>query len=99
MVIARIGVAALTICESVADRVIVISLNDWNCCFTQNLTSSIGKWTECANISETVESPDPTCTRVLKESFESEIVAVDTPEEGDTLRGVLRLEIRVLCFG
>jgi len=96
IVVARIGVAALTIRKSVADRVIVISLNDWNRCFTYNLTSSIGKWTECAKISKAVKSPDPARSGVLEESFESEIVAVDTSEEGDALRGVLRLEIRVL---
>jgi hypothetical protein len=96
MVIARIGVTALTIRESIADRVIVISLNDWNCCFTHNLTSSIGKWTECAKISKAVKSPDPACSGVLEESFESEIIAVDTSEEGNALRGVLSAEIRVL---
>ena len=95
-VVARIGVAALTIRKSVADRVIVVSLYDWNCCFTQNLANSIGKRTECSKISKAIESPDPRRSRVFEESFESEIVAVDTSEEGDALRGVLRLEIRVL---
>jgi len=33
---------------------------------------------------------------VLEESFESEIVTVDTSEEGDALRGVLSVEIPVL---
>jgi len=35
----------------------------------------------------------------VEESFESEIVAVDTPEKGDAVRGVLGLKIRVLYFG
>jgi hypothetical protein len=96
IVVARIGVTALTMRKSVADRVVVISLNNWNCCVTHNLTNPIGKWTECAKISKAEKSPDPACSRVLEESFESEIVAVDTPEEPNALRGVLRLEIQAL---
>ena len=99
IVVARVGVAALTIGKSVADRVIVVSLHDWNCCLTQNLANSIGKRTECSKISKAIESPDPGRSRVFEESFESEIVAVDTPEKGDAVRGVLGLKIRVLYFG
>src|SRR5260370_37718939 len=41
IVIARISVTALAIRKSVSDRVIVVSLNDRNSGFTQNLAHSI----------------------------------------------------------
>src|SRR5260370_15214492 len=55
IVIARISVTALAIRKSVSDRVIVVSLNDRNSGFTQNLAHSIRQWAECAEISKTVQ--------------------------------------------
>ena len=99
IVVARIGVTALAIRESVSDRVVVISLNARHSCFTRNLTCSISEWTECTEISKAVKALDSACSCVPEESFEGEIIAVNTPEKADAVRGVLRLENRVLCFG
>src|ERR1700741_965544 len=55
MVIARISVTALAIRKSVSDRVIVVSLNDRNSGFTQNLAYSIWQRAECAEIPKTVQ--------------------------------------------
>jgi hypothetical protein len=75
----------LAIGESVSDRVVIVSLNDRSPCFTQDLANSIGEWTESAEISKTVKVFDPACCRVFQQSFESEIIAVDTTEKCDPL--------------
>jgi hypothetical protein len=91
IVVARISVTALAIRKSVSDRVVVISLNDRDSGYTQNLAYSIGQGTECAGISKTVQVLNLRHSRILQKSFYSEIIAVDTAKHDDALRGVLSL--------
>src|SRR6516164_10311122 len=60
IVVPRISVTALALRESVSDRVVVISLNNRNPCLAQNVASAVWRWTECAEITEAVESLDST---------------------------------------
>ena|ERR1700730_5806692 len=69
IVIARIGVTALAIRKSVSDRVIVVSLNDRNSGFAQNLAHSIRQRAECAEIPETVQVLNLGRSGILQQSF------------------------------
>jgi len=98
IVVARISITALAIRKSVSDRVVVISLNDRDSCLPQDFTYSIGRWAECTQISKTVKVLNLRRPRIHQESFESEMIAVDTAEQCDALRGGLSLGFQVLPF-
>src|SRR5260221_10247510 len=69
MVIAGICVTALAVCKSVSDRVIVVSLNDWNSGFAQNLSNSIRQRAEYDKIPETVQVLKLGRSGILQQSF------------------------------
>src|SRR5258707_14880650 len=69
IVISRISVTALTVCKSVSDRVIVVSLNVWNSGFAHNLANSMRQRAECAEIPETVQVLNLGRSGILQQSF------------------------------
>lgn len=88
IVVARVGISASAIGESIADRVVVIPLYDRDPRVLQNPADSIGKWAECAKIAEAIEMLDTPLLCIVDEGFQSEVVTIRAAEKTDTLPGV-----------
>jgi hypothetical protein len=88
IVVARVGVAASAIGESIADRVVVIPLYDWNPRVLQNPADSIGKGAKRAKIAEAIEMLDTPLHCIVEKGFQSKVVTIHAAEKTDTLPGV-----------
>ena len=99
VVVAGVGVAALAVVQLVADRVVVVALDAVNIVVAQQLQAAIRIGAETAKVAQAIDRVDAASARVVDCGFQSEMIAVDAAETGDSLlvghavivRGAIRL--------
>src|SRR5262249_4792749 len=92
VVVARVGVAALAIVPIIRQRVVVVTLEALDPAVPQKRVNTVRMRAESAEVAQTIDGVDAAFPHGAQRCFQSEIVVVDPPEDGDALhRYPLRL--------
>jgi hypothetical protein len=83
VVVAWVGVAALTVVQGVADAVVVVALDRDDVGVAEDFSGAIRVWTKATNVTKAEDLIGAGLTRVFEDGGESEVVAVDTAEDRD----------------
>lgn len=86
MIVARIGIPALTIIQLVTNRVVIVALNTLDVVMGQQRKNSIWMRSECAHVTQAVDMINALSTNISKCGFQSQIIAVQTAQAGDFLK-------------
>jgi hypothetical protein len=84
LIVAWVGIAALAVIEGISHGIIVVSLDALDFMIEQEGEDSIGVRAERSHVTQAIDRVDASSSDFLKSSLQSEVVAVESTEQGNT---------------